>query len=111
MSVEAVRVGNRRRGGLRSSRRAVSGRGHSGSDKSYLTESSRTVSETPRRWNMLNDVIDSFQDLVDLDNVEIKPVFAKLLFKKLTEWKKNDGKVPRAYYLQQIRLASKRHQW
>ena len=46
--------------------------------------------------NMLNDVIDSFQDLVDLDNVEIKPVFAKLLFKKLTEWKKNDGKVPRA---------------
>jgi len=46
--------------------------------------------------NILNDVIDSFQDLVDLDNVEIKPVFAKLLFKKLTEWKKNDGKVPRA---------------
>ena len=48
--------------------------------------------------NMLNDndFIDSFQDLVDLDNVEIKPVFAKLLFKKLTEWKKNDGKVPRA---------------
>ena len=48
--------------------------------------------------NMLNDndVIDSFQDLVDLDNAEIKPVFAKLLFKKLTEWKKNDGKVPRA---------------
>ena len=49
--------------------------------------------------NMLNDndFIDSFQDLVDLDNVEIKPIFAKLLFKKLTEWKKkNDGKVPRA---------------
>ena len=46
--------------------------------------------------NILNDFIDSFQDLVDLDNMEIKPIFAKLLFKKLTEWKKNDGKVPRA---------------
>ena len=45
---------------------------------------------------MLNDFIDSFQDLVDLDNVEIKPVLAKKLFKNLTDWKKNDGKVPRA---------------
>ena len=46
--------------------------------------------------NMLNDFIESFQDLVDLDNVEIKPVLAKKLFKNLTDWKKNDGKVPRA---------------
>ena len=43
---------------------------------------------------MLNDFIESFQDLVDLDNVEIKPVLAKKLFKNLTDWKKNDGKVP-----------------
>ena len=46
--------------------------------------------------NMLNDFIESFRDLVDLDDVEIKPVFAKKLFKNLTDWKKNNGKVPRA---------------
>jgi hypothetical protein len=32
--------------------------------------------------NMLNDFIESFQDLVDLDNVEIKPVLAKKTIQK-----------------------------
>jgi len=46
--------------------------------------------------NMLSDCIDSHQDLVDLDSVEIKPVFAKKLFKALTAWRNDGGRVPRA---------------
>lgn len=35
--------------------------------------------------------VESPQDLIDLDTIEVKPIFAKTLFNKLVAWKKDDG--------------------
>eukprot|EP01035_Chromulina_nebulosa_P021617 gene21617-27980_t len=44
--------------------------------------------------NLLNDCVESYQDLVDLDKAEIKPIFARKYFKELTAWKNDGGRVP-----------------
>eukprot|EP01036_Dinobryon_divergens_P025256 gene25256-33783_t len=56
----------------------------------------------------LDSCIDSFQDLVDLDRGdEIKPVLAKRMLIKLTEWKKNGGQVPKDLLLKESSTAVK----
>ena len=44
--------------------------------------------------DLLNDCVESYQDLVDLGSAEIKPIYARKLFKELTAWKNDNGRVP-----------------
>ena len=39
--------------------------------------------------------VESIEDLIDFDKEEVKPVFARTLFKELAVWKNNGNRVPK----------------